>query len=219
VSGAVETGRRTFIRHPTSADRAELGERARASSRLHSPWIEAPSGDEFESFMRRAARDDVLSFLVCRKKDGAIAGVANVSEIVRGNFRSGYLGYYALEPFAGRGYMSEGIRLVLRHVFRAQGLHRIEANVQPGNVASARLVERIGFRREGFSPRYLKVRGRWRDHDRWAILAEEFFPLEAERRRPVTRPPRSPRPPAPSARRLPRTDRGPGGEAVARPPR
>jgi ribosomal-protein-alanine N-acetyltransferase len=82
--------------------------------------------------------------------------------------------------------MSEGIRLVLRHAFGAQGLHRIEANIQPGNVASARLVERIGFRKEGFSPRYLKIRGRWRDHDRWAILAEEFLALDRRRSmRPV----------------------------------
>jgi ribosomal-protein-alanine N-acetyltransferase len=77
--------------------------------------------------------------------------------------------------------MTEGIRLVLRHIFGRQGLHRIEANIQPDNVRSAHLVERIGFRKEGFSPRYLKIRGRWRDHERWAILAEEFFAIETRR--------------------------------------
>lgn len=102
---------------------------------------------------------------------------------MRGNFRSAYLGYFAFEPFAGRGYMREGLGLVLRHAFGAQRLHRIEANIQPDNVRSAKLVEGIGFRREGFSPRYLKIRGRWRDHDRWAILAEEFLAREPADRR------------------------------------
>jgi ribosomal-protein-alanine N-acetyltransferase len=183
MNRAVETGERVFLRHPSAADRTEFLARARASARLHAPWIVAPSNEEFDLYLRRAARDNTLFFLICRLEDGAIAGVANVGEIVRGNLRSAYLGYYAFEPFAGQGYMSEGIRLVLRHVFGVQGLHRIEANIQPGNDRSARLVERIGFRREGFSPRYLKIRGRWRDHDRWAILAEEFFARESERRR------------------------------------
>lgn len=182
LSAPVETGDRVFIRHPTPSDRNEFLERARASTRLHAPWIAAPSEAEFDGSLRRAARDDVLAFLICRTEDGAIAGVANVSQIAMGNFRSAYLGYYAFAPFAGRGYMHEGLRLVLRHVFDVHGLHRIEANIQPGNDRSAGLVEGIGFRKEGFSPRYLKIRGRWRDHERWAILSEEFFTREAERR-------------------------------------
>jgi ribosomal-protein-alanine N-acetyltransferase len=70
--------------------------------------------------------------------------------------------------------MAEGIELVLRHAFGALGLHRLEANIQPGNDRSIALAKRAGFRLEGFSPRYLKIDGRWRDHERWAILAEEW---------------------------------------------
>ena len=88
--------------------------------------------------------------------------------------RSAYLGYFALEPYAGQGYMGEGLRLVLRHAFGPLGLHRLEANIQPGNAASIGLVKAAGFRREGLSPRYLKIAGRWRDHERWAILAEDL---------------------------------------------
>jgi ribosomal-protein-alanine N-acetyltransferase len=68
--------------------------------------------------------------------------------------------------------MREGLDLALREAFSRLRLHRVEANIQPGNAASIALVSRLGFEREGFSPRYLKVRGRWRDHERWAIRAE-----------------------------------------------
>ena len=112
--------------------------------------------------------------LVCRREDDAILGFFNLSQIVRGSLQSAYLGYAVGKPFAGQGYMREGIELVLRHAFLTLRLHRIEANIQPGNGASIALARGAGFRREGFSPRYLKIGGRWRDHERWAILAEEW---------------------------------------------
>lgn len=87
--------------------------------------------------------------------------------------QNAYLGYWVGAPYAGQGYMSEGLELVLRHAFESLRLHRLEANIQPDNEASIRLVERNGFRLEGFSPRYLKVCGRWRDHQRWAICRED----------------------------------------------
>jgi ribosomal-protein-alanine N-acetyltransferase len=70
--------------------------------------------------------------------------------------------------------MREGIQLVLRNAFLTLRLHRVEANIQPGNRASIALARGAGFRREGFSPRYLKIGGRWRDHERWALLADEW---------------------------------------------
>ena len=70
--------------------------------------------------------------------------------------------------------MTEGMQLVLGHAFRAVNLHRLEANIQPENSASLSLVRKCGFVREGFSRRYLKIGRRWRDHERWAMLAEDF---------------------------------------------
>src|SRR5207237_4260491 len=88
--------------------------------------------------------------------------------------QSAYLGYAVGKSFARQGYMREGIELVLRHAFLNLRLHRVEANIQPGNKASISLAQSAGFRREGFSPRYLKIGGRWRDHERWAILADDW---------------------------------------------
>ena len=98
-------------------------------------------------------------------------GVINLSEIVLGAFRSAYLGYYAFAGFERQGLMREGLRAAVRYAFRTLKLHRLEANIQPANAASLALARSCGFSREGFSPRYLKIGGRWRDHERWAIIA------------------------------------------------
>ena len=108
------------------------------------------------------------------EKPEGLVGVVNLDEIVRGCFHSAYLGYYAFSPYAGRGLMQKGLSQVIAHAFRKLKLHRLEANIQPGNAASRALVKKLGFRREGFSRRYLKINGRWRDHERWSILSEDW---------------------------------------------
>jgi ribosomal-protein-alanine N-acetyltransferase len=172
---ALEVGDRTFLRHPTARDAEEFVRLMRASRALHRPWTSPPADPEaFAAYVRRSRRADVDTSLVCRVRDGAIAGVCNLSQIVHGALCSAYLGYYATSPLAGRGYMSEGVGLVLRRAFTTLGLHRVEANIQPGNRDSLALAARCGFRHEGYSPRYLNIAGRWRDHERWAITVEEW---------------------------------------------
>ena len=70
--------------------------------------------------------------------------------------------------------MLQGIRLAVSHAFYNLGLHRVEANIQPENITSIHLVQRLGFTKEGFSRRYLKVNGEWRDHERWALTSENW---------------------------------------------
>jgi ribosomal-protein-alanine N-acetyltransferase len=176
-------GDRVYLRRPRLADSKAFIASVRASRALHADWIQAPrSATRFASYVRRfagaksrrLASATHVGLLVCRTEDNAPVGVFNLSEIVRGAFWSAYLGYYALAPHSGRGYMAEGLALTLRVAFRTLRLHRIEANVQPGNARSIALVRAAGFAREGFSRRYVRIAGRWRDHERWAILAEDW---------------------------------------------
>jgi ribosomal-protein-alanine N-acetyltransferase len=162
----------------------------RASRALHRGWVSPPTSPSAYDAMLERSRDlQFAPLLACRREDGAIVGVFNISNIVRGQFRSAHLGYGAVAPHAGQGYMTEALALVLRRAFTALRLHRLEANIQPANAASIALVRRCGFVLEGFSERYLKVAGQWRDHERWAIRAEQWrewsrgTPPAAEKRR------------------------------------
>src|SRR5215213_7524544 len=172
---AAQSKAKVFLRPPTKGDREEFLALNRASRRLHRGLVSPPVEPlQFEDYVRRCGREDRACFFVCRVEDGRIVGVMNLSQIARGNLQGAYLGYYAGEPYAGRCYMTEGIRLLLRRAFEELKLHRIEANIQPGNLASIALVKRAGFVKEGYSRRYLKICGRWRDHERWAIIAEDW---------------------------------------------
>ncbi|MFD9729431.1 GNAT family N-acetyltransferase [Streptomyces sp. NPDC059072] len=180
-------GAHVGLRPYRTADGPEFTARAHESRELHRPWLFPP--DTIEAYEPYAARltegGSRAGFLVCERETGAIAGFVNVNNIVRGAFRCGALGYGAFAHAAGRGLMREALGLVLAHAFAPQstksgntanglGLHRLEANVQPGNAASIALVRGAGFRLEGLSPDFLYVDGAWRDHERWAITAEAF---------------------------------------------
>ena len=114
-------------------------------------------------------------FVVRDIASGGIVGVTNLSQIFLKGFQNAYLSYYGMVTFAGRGLMTEAVRMTITHAFAEIGLHRLEANIQPANRRSITLVKRLGFRKEGFSPRYLKISDVWCDHERWALLADEPF--------------------------------------------
>jgi len=165
---------RNILELPTRQRRDEFLSAVARSRTLHRHWASPPRTVEaFEAYLRRLTQSGYVGYWV-RTAENELAGVININEVVRGTFLSGYLGYYAFVPHAGLGYMTEGLRAVVSRAFRGLRLHRLEANIQPDNEPSRRLVQRLGFRLEGFSPRYLKVAGRWRDHERWALTAEEW---------------------------------------------
>ncbi|WP_422748774.1 GNAT family N-acetyltransferase [Micromonospora sp. WMMD1219] len=179
-SGAVRDLRsdgRVAIRRPRPADEAEFVAAARRSRDLHHPWLSAPDdAQRYAAYLRKIRARNSSGFLFCDRASGQIAGYANISGIVLGALRGGYLGYAAFRPYAGTGHTSAGVRLVIEYAFGPLGLHRLEANIQPGNEPSKRLARRLGFRLEGFSPDYLFIDGAWRDHERWAITAPDGGP-------------------------------------------
>ena len=165
---------RAILEEPSRKRQDDFLAAVKRSRKLHGHWAHPPRTVEgFEKTLRRLRNGTHIAYWICTGT-GELAGVIDISEIVRGIFRSGYLGYYAFVPHNGRGHMRRGLAAVLSEAFGRHQLHRLEANIQPDNEASRHLVERFGFRFEGFSPRYLKIAGRWRDHERWAITAEEW---------------------------------------------
>jgi ribosomal-protein-alanine N-acetyltransferase len=169
------SGTRVYLRHPRRSDLDEFTRLVIASRRFLHPWVTPASTPEaYASYLQYARRKSVCACLICRTGDLRIIGVCNLSQIFLGNLKSAFLGYWIGAKFAGQGYMTEALGLVLSYAFEDLRLHRIEANVQPDNLNSKALVARLGFRLEGFSPRYLKVAGRWKDHERWAICCEEW---------------------------------------------
>ncbi|MET9958672.1 GNAT family protein [Streptomyces sp. NPDC006326] len=174
-------GPRVGLRPFRLADGPEFTARARESRALHHPWLAPPTTpEEYEPYARRLIEGEEdgarAGHLVCERETGAIGGFVNINNIVRGAFQCGALGYGAFAHAAGRGLMREALGLVVDHAFAPAdegglALHRLEANIQPGNAASLALVRGAGFRLEGFSPEFLYVEGAWRDHERWALTA------------------------------------------------
>lgn len=163
---------RVFLRLPHGDDVRAFLRAVRRSRELHRGWVTPPSTPK--AYREYLERKDTAQHLVVDRETGGFVGMINLNNIVLGNFQSAALGYYAFADFVGRGLMKEGLLLVLQHAFWDLKLHRVEANIQPGNKSSIALVKSCGFVKEGFSRKMLKVSGRWRDHERWALLAEEF---------------------------------------------
>jgi ribosomal-protein-alanine N-acetyltransferase len=156
-------------------DGAALIAANQASAALHEPWVAPPTNDaSFSAYLASCDLVRKVGLLARRADSGAIVGVVNISEIVRGPLQGAFLGFYAMADQAGRGQMTEAVRLAVDHAFQLLSLHRLEANIQPANARSIALVRRLKFRLEGFSPRYLHIAGGWRDHERWAITREDW---------------------------------------------
>jgi ribosomal-protein-alanine N-acetyltransferase len=120
---------------------------------------------------REARAGRCLPFVV--ELDGLLVGQVTVSGITWGSMRSGHIGYWIDRSSAGRGVIPTAVAMVVDHCFFEVGLHRVEVNIRPENVASLRVVEKLGMRPEGIRCAFLHIDGAWRDHATFALTAPE----------------------------------------------
>ncbi|MHA3704929.1 GNAT family N-acetyltransferase [Jatrophihabitans sp. YIM 134969] len=140
------------------------------------PWSERNSRAAWGGVcgaLRRAGRaGTMLPFVVTY--NGELVGQMSVSNVVFGALRSCTVGYWVDSAVAGRGITPTALALVADHCFGRVGLHRVEVDIRPENAASLRVVEKLGFRREGFYERFLDIDGAWRDHVAFALTTEDL---------------------------------------------
>lgn len=175
VSHTIAVGSKVHLQLPASIHKNIFCEFVQRNKEFHEPWVYISDNPKyFDQYIRRMKMGKMLGFFIYANESKKIVGVVNLNNIRLDPFGSGSLGYYAEEKECGNGYMKEAIWLVLRHAFLKIGLNRVEANIQPENLSSIALVKSAGFTKEGFSKKYLKIGKEYRDHERWAYLAEDF---------------------------------------------
>jgi len=165
---------RVVLRRLRTEDGDELVRLSRLSADLHEGWGYMPRTlEDFTAYLAgfQGSEDEALVVRL-GGDDGGIVGHVTIRGIVREPYQRGVLGYMGFTPTLGRGYLTEGVGLAVHYGFRRLHLNRLEADIQPENLPSLRLVRRLGFRREGLSPGFIRINGRWRDHERWAITRD-----------------------------------------------
>jgi [ribosomal protein S5]-alanine N-acetyltransferase len=175
-------GERVVLRAPQMSDFAEWAALREASRDFLTPWEPTWPPDDLTrgSYRRRIKRygedqrgDLAYPFFVFRKHDNVLVGGLTLANIRRGCAQTGNLGYWTGAPHARQGYMTAAVGSLLPFAFQTLRLHRIEAACIPANAASIRLLEKSGFRREGFAREYLCIDGVWQDHLLFARLKHD----------------------------------------------
>lgn len=168
----------TYIKAPTKQGMQTYLAFLKRNEDYHKPWVYHSCDPKYYGhYLKRIKRGVTQGCIVFDLQSDNLVGVINLNNIQLGSMRMASIGYYGDRDYAGKGYMTEGMGLVLKYAVEDLGLHRIEANIQPENIASKRLVKRLGFQKEGFSPKYMQIGGKWCDHERWAILDEDVKSL------------------------------------------
>ncbi|MGH6771243.1 MAG: GNAT family N-acetyltransferase [Xanthobacteraceae bacterium] len=175
-------GEAVVLRAPQSSDYAEWAMLREASREFLTPWEPTWPADDLSraAFRRRIKRyaedqrsDAAYPFFVFRRSDNCLLGGLTLANIRRGCAQAGSLGYWMGAPFARHGHMTDAVNAILPFCFGTLRLHRVEAACIPANQASIRLLEKTGFKREGFARKYLCIDGVWQDHLLFARLRDD----------------------------------------------
>ncbi len=169
------TGDRVHILPPSSALKSVYFSFIEENIHYHQPWVFLSLSELHYKYYIKANKEGTSrGCFIFHNETKELIGVININNIMLGPVSSASLGYYNAEKFSKTGLMSEGMLLVLDYAFQILKLNRIEANIQPDNIASLIFAKKIGFQKEGFSPKYLKIGDEFKDHERWAILKDDF---------------------------------------------
>lgn len=168
-------GERVHLQLPAMMHKKTFMEFVKRNKSFHEPWVYVSSEPTYyDQYLRRMKMGRTLGAFIHSNDTAEFVGVINLNSIRLDPFSTATLGYYADQAMAGKGYMKEGILLMLEHAFTKVGLNRVEVNVQPDNLSSIALVKSCGFTHEGFSKKFLKIGNAYKDHERWAYVAEDF---------------------------------------------
>ena len=171
-----------FLRPAEMSDFHDWSRLREHSRSFLTPWEPVwPSDDLTRAAFRRRikrhaeemARDEAFPLLIFRARDKALVGGLTIGQIRRGVAQSATIGYWLGVNHAGQGYMSRALRAALSYCFSNLRLHRVEAACLPSNIASIRVLESAGFKREGLARSYLRINGRWQDHLLFAVLEND----------------------------------------------
>ena len=164
---------RVKLRHLTIEDEKVFMTHIRRSRNLHSAWVQVPrSSTAFQRYVADMNTPEDQAFVVLRQDTQDMVGVVELQDIFHGDFQNAYLIYYAFEGQQRQGFMKEAVQQVIAKAFGPLKLHRLEANIQPHNLASLALVTSCGFEYEGLSRQFLRKNGEWKDHQRWSRLKD-----------------------------------------------
>ncbi|VAW16816.1 Ribosomal-protein-S5p-alanine acetyltransferase [hydrothermal vent metagenome] len=180
--GPALSGDGVYLRPPANTDHGSWAELRHLSRQFLSPWEPLWSHDDLSrgAFKRRIRRyhrdmrdDRAYPFFIFRDHDRQIIGGVTISNIRRAVAQTCSIGYWIGEPYAHQGHMSAAVRTLIPFAFGQLDLHRIEAACLPHNQPSIGLLTKVGFTREGYARRYLKINGEWQDHILFARLADD----------------------------------------------
>jgi len=178
---------RLVLRAPRAGDVPALRHALRKNAAHLRPWSVAQAASEDPTSLTSLSRavlrqrrewkfgQGYVLLLTPRDDERRIIGRVALGGVIRGAFQNAHLGYWIDADHQGRGLMTEAVRAATSFAFRSAGLHRIQAAVMPRNGGSLRVMEKTGYRREGFAPRYLCIAGTWEDHVLFAVTAEEWL--------------------------------------------